>query len=102
MTLRFHPAAVDELDAAVAWYLEKDAAVASRFVTEARRRVAQAARLPQSAPRVAGIALRFDARAFGLRGFPYLAITAVARGERVLVAIAHTSRAPGYWRERLR
>jgi len=102
MTLRFHPAAADELDAAAAWYVERDAEVALRFVTEARRRVAQAERLPQSAPLVLGVARHFDARAFALRGFPYLAVTAVARAERVVVALAHTSRAPGYWRQRLR
>lgn len=102
MTLHFHPAAADELDAAVAWYLERNAEVAARFVTEARRRVVQAARLPKSGPLVQGIASRFDARAFGLREFPYRAVVAVVRGERVVVALAHTSRAPGYWRERLR
>ena len=102
MTLRFDRAAADELDAAVAWYAAEDPNAASRFGTEIRRRLVQAARLPQSAPSVRGLATKHDVRAFGLRGFPYLAITAVTRGERVVIAIAHTSREPGYWRQRLR
>jgi plasmid stabilization system protein ParE len=101
MTLRFDPGAADELEAAVRWYSEVELRVAIRFAAEVRRRLAHAARLPRSAPPVRGFAPELDVRAFGLRGFPYVAVTALSRGERVVVAVAHTSREPGYWRDRV-
>jgi plasmid stabilization system protein ParE len=102
MTLRFDRAAAEELEAAVRWYAASDPSVATRFAAEVRRRVAQAARFPESAPLVRGLDAKYDVRAFGLRGFPYVAITALSRGEHIVVALAHTAREPGYWQQRVR
>lgn len=63
------------------------------------RRVGQAARLPQSGTRVAGFAA---VRQFALQRFRYLVITALVGREHLVIAVAHTAREPGYWRDRLK
>lgn len=101
MTLPLHPEAALELEAAVEWYAGEDRELASRFVAEVRLRSAQAEAFPRSGPRVIGLDERFDVRVFGLRSFPFRLVVASVRGARVLVAVAHTSRDPRYWRTRL-
>lgn len=96
MTLPFHPEAAEELEAATKWYASEDARASARFVAEVKRRLHQAFALPRSGPRVLDVPERFEARAFGLSGFPYVAVTATVRDTRLVVAIAHTSRDPGY------
>jgi len=102
MTPRFHPEAALEFEEAASWYGARDLQIAARFVAEVRRRLVQAARFPHSARRIRGAEIRFDVRAFATRGYPYVAVVALIQGERVCVAVAHTGRLPGYWRERLR
>ena len=40
-------------------------------------------------------------RSLDVQGFPYAVIYQVTPGECLIVAVAHTSRRPGYWKERL-
>lgn len=101
MTLRFHPDAAAELEAAVSWYRNEEPRAAVRFSDEVRRRAYQAARFPLSGPQQRGFEARLDVRGFVLRGFPYWLVTARVRDERIVVAMAHTSREPGYWRTRV-
>jgi hypothetical protein len=42
-----------------------------------------------------------DVRRFAMNRFPYLVVTAIVGGRRAVIAIAHTSRQPSYWRDRL-
>jgi toxin ParE1/3/4 len=100
--LRFHPAALDELDAAVDYHEAERAGYGALLFAEATERVGQAARLPRSGVRVEGFDAALDVRLFALRRFRYVVITARVRDERFVVAVAHTSREPSYWRERLR
>lgn len=93
--LPFHPEAAAKLEAATKWCASEDKDLSARFVAEVKRRVNQASALPRSGPRVLGVPERFDARAFGLSGFPYLTITATVNETRLVVAVAHTSREPG-------
>jgi hypothetical protein len=51
---------------------------------------------------VAGIAEHYDVRQHLVRRFRNIVVTAVVRDERLVVAVAHTSRQPGYWRDRVR
>ena len=102
MRLRLHPAALVELDEAVDYLEARRAGFGALLFDEVTRRIAQAARWPSSGPPVAGFAERHDVRQFVVKRFRYVVVTALVRGERLVVAVAHTSRRPGYWRERLK
>ena len=41
-------------------------------------------------------------RSKGVNGFPYRVVYFVAGEQLVVVAVAHTKRRPGYWRDRVR
>lgn len=99
--LSFHPAALDELDAAVAWHENERPGRGARLFDSVARRVLQAARFPNGGPPIAGFPDHNDVRQFVVKHAPYVLVTALIRGQRMVVAVAHTSRAPGYWRERL-
>lgn len=100
--LSFHPDAVAELEAAIEFLENERPGYGRRLANEVRRRLAQAERFSQSAPRVGFVDAAFDARQFALRRFRYVIV--VANGpdaSQWVYAMAHTSREPGFWLERL-
>ena len=101
MRLRLHPSALAELDEAVGYLENERSGLGQRLFAEVRLRVGQAARLPTSGSPVSGFAERHDVRQFVVRRFPYLVVTALIGEERLVVAIAHTRREPGYWKTRV-
>jgi plasmid stabilization system protein ParE len=102
MRLPFEGAAVDEFEDAAAWYERERAGYGALFVSEVRRVVDRAAALPRSGPRIPGTDPERDVRRFVVPRFPYLVITAIVAGQRAVVAVAHGSRHPDYWRDRLK
>jgi plasmid stabilization system protein ParE len=93
----FHQEATAEYDSAFDWYLERSPDAALRFDAEVDRALAQII----SAPRrwAAG---PYSTRRFLIRQFPFTLIYQErASGEIQIVAVAHTSRKPGYWKQRL-
>jgi len=92
----FHRLAVDELRGALQWYAERSVAAHERFraaIFAAVDRIAANPKLPS--PLIAHF------RYVRPRRFPYLLIYEVrSDGVPFVVAIAHTSRRPGYWRNR--
>jgi hypothetical protein len=44
---------------------------------------------------------RFDLRWYMMHRFPYALLVGSASGTRSVVAVAHLSRKPGYWKDRL-
>ena len=101
MRLPFESGAADEVEAAAAWYERERAGYGALFMSEVRRAVDRAARFPRSGPRVPGLDPERDVRRFLLRRFPYTVVTAIVDGRRAVVAVAHGSREPGYWRDRV-
>lgn len=101
MLLPFHPDATTELDHAVAWHEHERTGYGSFLFDEVIRKVEQAARLPRSGAPVLGFPARYDVRKFVVNRFRYVVITALVDEQRTVIAVAHTSRAPGYWRDRL-
>ena len=96
MKLRQLSAATDELRDALSWYRQRNPRAAELLwirVQEARHSVML---FPEAAPLI-GPGLR----RFILSGFPYDMIYAVHDSEIVILAIAHHSRRPGYWRTRV-
>jgi plasmid stabilization system protein ParE len=93
----FHQEATTEYDAAFDWYLERSPDAALRFDAEVDRALAQIVEAPRR-----WAAGPHATRKFLLRQFPFTLIYRErALGEIQVVAVAHTSRKPGYWRQRL-
>ena len=88
-----HPASA-ELAEAVRWYEQKRTGLGGEFFDG----VTQAIELVRTRPEIGAVAGR--TRSWLLTRFPYRLIYRV-RDEHVdIVAIAHTSRKPGYWKDR--
>lgn len=104
MDLPFEDEAARELEAAAVWYESERKGYGAVFLDEVEAKVGRAARFPGSGPRIAlsGLSPGHDVRRFPLERFQYQVITAIVTGRRAVVAIAHTSRRPGYWMDRLR
>jgi len=98
---RYHPAARDELRGAVA-HDEADRPGRGVDLEEAVRRVIRRIQLlPQSAPRWPRIEASFEVRRAKVKRHPYLVVYTVLDDQLVVLAIAHTSKRPDYWRERI-
>jgi len=99
---RYHPAARDELRGAIK-YDETDRPGRGIELEEAVRRVVRRIQLlPQSAPRWPRIEGPHEIRRAKVKHHPYLVVYAVLPDQLVVLAIAHTSMKPGYWRERIK
>jgi plasmid stabilization system protein ParE len=90
-----------ELTASRTWYGVKSREVARDFTTSVERTVTRIRELPHSAPRWPGIDDE-DVRRIVVPDFPYLVVYLVTDDEIIILAVAHTRRRPGYWRERVR
>lgn len=95
--IEFHADAGAEYDAAFDWYLERSADAAIAFSDEVGSALNQIARSPQR-----WASDQSSTHRFLLRKFPYLVIYRERRDATIqVVAIAHTSRNPGYWKHRV-
>jgi toxin ParE1/3/4 len=93
----FQHEAATEYDAAFEWYLERSPEAALKFDSEVERALAQIVQAPKR------WALgSHSTRRFLLRHFPFVLIYRERPSAGVqIVALAHTSRKPGYWTARL-
>lgn len=93
--IEFHPEAIREIREAVQWYRERNDEVATEF----RNLVESAEELVQRSPESWATYLS-ETRGFRFQKFPFV-LAYVIRGQQVfIVALAHTKRKPGYWRDR--
>ncbi len=98
LRVEYHPDAKTELAEAIQWYAKKDRTVVGRFSDVYVEQLSAVTRSPRRWARH-----RDGTRHILLRPFSYLLIVRQRRGDVLqVVAIAHTSRRPGYWRKRLR
>ena len=98
--LRIHRLAEDELTAAASWYEAKQAGLGISLLDLVDNVIGRirSGSLPSSpAP---GVATEKGARRVLLRRFPYSIVFYERKKEIVIVAFAHSSRRPGYWRSR--
>ncbi|MFZ3340889.1 MAG: type II toxin-antitoxin system RelE/ParE family toxin [Terriglobales bacterium] len=92
-----HEAAAADYDAAFEWYLERNPQAALRFDAEFERALSVIALAPRRWVRGPS-----GTRRFLLRGFPYFLIYRELDGQTIeILAVAHTSRKPGYWTARV-
>lgn len=97
MSLRYLPVAAAEFREALTWYRARSIGAARHFNAEVR----VAERLLAEHPRI-GRKLETDARSLCINAFPFSLIYSIEPTELIVVAVAHHSRRPGYWQERLR
>ncbi|MGO9126371.1 MAG: type II toxin-antitoxin system RelE/ParE family toxin [Terriglobales bacterium] len=93
----FHPEAAAEYDAAFDWYRARSPDAALRFDFEVERAVAQIVASPHRRPLGP-----YGTRKFLLSRFPFVLFYRERGIEGIqIVAVAHTSRRPGYWKQRV-
>jgi toxin ParE1/3/4 len=94
--VEFHRLAREEYDAAVKWYAARSASAAGEFKGAVREAVLRISERPESLARFSG-----PYRWTRVRRFPYILVCRPRQSdEMIVVAVAHTSRRPGYWRRR--
>ena len=94
--LEFHPEAAAEYLEALAWYNERSPRAARNFESAVIRAVEQIQRVPERWPISAA-----GCRRFLLHQFPFQIVYCTFENRIIVIAVAHTHRRPGYWRNRL-
>jgi hypothetical protein len=98
--VRIHPAAAEEAAEAAAWYEKERPGLGSEFsqAIDAALDLLEEEIVPLTS--IPGSAAALGVKRLLLRRFPY-AVVVQERGDEILVlAFAHHSRRPGYWRDR--
>jgi plasmid stabilization system protein ParE len=97
LDIEFHPEASDEFASSRAWYHARSARAAERFEAEVERVLSVIRATPEFYP-------EYDAttRFAVLRRYPYTVVYEVQQARIYVIAVAHTSREPGYWTDRSR
>src|SRR5271154_5497736 len=93
---QFHDEAAAEYDAAFEWYLERSPDAALKFDAEVERAFTEVVQSPRR-----WAVGSHGTRRFLLRQFPFILIYREQASAIQIMAVAHTSRRPGYWKERL-
>jgi plasmid stabilization system protein ParE len=96
MKSRFHEASDAELTEAVAYYDGKAAGLGDRFLAEIKTATRYIEQHPEIAPTI-----DYGVRAKVLVRFPYSLMYVVEPNEVLVVAVAHQSKRPAYWADRL-
>ena len=96
MNFSFLAEALDEYDAAVDYYIERDEKVARAFVAEFEASVKQVSDSPTRWRREGCFA-----RIYRMPNFPYSLIYHHSNSGVILVALAHNRRQPSYWQDRI-
>jgi toxin ParE1/3/4 len=95
--IEFHDEAAAEYDAAFDWYLNRSSDAARQFDIEFDRALTHIGEGPRRwafGP--------FNTRRYLLRHFPFLLVyRELPSGNVQILALAHTSRRPGYWKHRI-
>lgn len=94
------PVARDELKEAILYYEDAQTGLGDRFNRAVDAVIEAIAQSPSRFAKYEGNSTRREYRRALLSGFPYLIVYQV-RSELIrIVAVAHSSRAPGYWEGR--
>jgi plasmid stabilization system protein ParE len=96
MNVRFVSAAETEFADAASFYEEAEPGLGEEFVLEVLSAVDQLRRLP-----MLGKSIAARVRSLAIHRFPFKVIYKSEAAEVVIVAIAHQSRRPGYWIDRI-
>jgi len=93
---RFHPLAWQELEEADSWYLSHSYEVSWDFLNELYAAAEDIGRTPRRWPKYL-----HGTRRFVLRRFPFSVVYLDDSELVTIIAVAHSKRRPGYWKDRL-
>ncbi len=93
--VEFLEEALEEAEQATRWYAERSPAAAAAFSDELEKAGAAILAGPLTWPRAL-----HGTRRYLLWRFPFSVIFRIEPGRIVIIAIAHSSRKPGYWAKR--
>jgi plasmid stabilization system protein ParE len=93
----FHPAAVEEAEAAHAWYEARSHRAAERFLTALAAVIERISSSPQQFPN-----FHAGTKRALLHRFPFLVVFRQRLDKIEIIAVAHGRRRPGYWRKRMK
>lgn len=91
----FHPEAKLELEAAVEWYEGRKDFLGNEFYGMTQRAVDTIARSTETYPKYL-----YNTRRLILQRFPFSIVYRVRPAKIQIIAVAHHSRRPGYWKNR--
>jgi toxin ParE1/3/4 len=93
---RFHPLAWQELEETDSWYLSHSYEVSLDFLNELYAAVKDIARAPRRWPKYL-----YGTRRFVMQRFPFSIVYLDDPELVTIVAVAHSKRRPGYWKDRV-
>jgi toxin ParE1/3/4 len=96
ISVHFLPAAREEFLAAAGFYGGQSVGLGRDFIAEAERNLMLLAAHPEI-----GASWRYQTRRLPMQRFPYSIIYQLHADQLLIVPVAHQSRRPGYWRERI-
>jgi len=96
MRWEFHPEALEEYREATLYYVERDPALALRFVEAVEDAIRRIVESPER-----WRVLDEDVRRCLTRVFPYGILYTIEPEFILIIAVMHCSREPGYWKRRL-
>ena len=94
-SIEFHPEALLEARAAVAWYAERSLGAAEALMTEIDCAIEKVATDPYSWAEFAP-----GLRRVLFKRFPFSLVYQIASDKIQVIAVAHARRRPGYWKLR--
>ena len=97
MSIRYLPAAVKDLNEALAYYTQRNVYAAQRFVDAVRAREQTILDFPEMAYSLGG-----KLRVLRVTKFPYSLVYRSIESDILIIAVAHHKRRPAYWKNRLR
>ena len=97
----WHPAAQSELDADIEWYEARHLGLGDRFERTSLDVIEDLVGAPHAGPVWPGWARQPFVRSRAVGGFPYRVVYLHDDHTLTIVAVAHTKRMPGYWRDRV-
>ena len=93
--------AAQELAEAAAWYEQEQAGLGVKLLDEFEHALELLGEEFAPLVPVPGEAARLGAKRLLLHRFPFSIVTIERDDQLIIVAVAHQSRKPGYWRERV-
>jgi plasmid stabilization system protein ParE len=99
--IRLEAAATEELAAAIAWYDEQRPGLGDALLAAVDEAIERLANEPDGGLRVPGLPEDSLVRKVFVKRFPYSLVYLPHEDGVAVIAVAHGSRRPGYWRRRM-
>jgi len=96
MNYRWDSGALDDLEEASTFYFQQDPDLEVRFASCIDNALERVIERPEAWP-----ILEEDVRRYVVEVFPYSLLYSIERDHVLILAVAHQSRDPEYWRDRL-